>query len=200
VRSLCSRALLIHDGRIADEGSPASVLETYNALLAPGAHLPEPVRADEGRRAGSGEVRIGAVELSQRGQCTRSPVSGVPTRLHVRLEAIEAVDDLTLGILIRDRLGNDVFGTNTSHHQLALRAAGPSTLDVDWDIAGFHLGPGHYSLTVAAHRGSTHQTGSFDWWDRCLTFQVLPGAGPSSIGPCALDVDVRLRPLPQSVQ
>lgn len=200
VRSLCSRALLIHDGRIADEGSPASVLETYNALLAPGAHLPQAGRADEGRRAGSGEVRIGSVELMQRGHGTRSPVSGVPVRLRIRLDAVEAVDDFTLGFLIRDRLGNDMFGTNTSHHQLALHAAGPSTVEVEWDIRGFHLGPGYYSLTVAAHRGTTHQVGNFDWWDRCLTFQVLPGAGPSSIGPCALDIDVQVHRVPERVQ
>ncbi|HEY0879057.1 MAG TPA: ABC transporter ATP-binding protein [Zeimonas sp.] len=200
VRSLCSRALLIHDGRIADEGSPASVLETYNALLAPGGHLPEPVNDDEGRRVGSGEVRIASVEFTQHGQRTRSPVSGVPTRLRVRLDVNEPVDDFTLGILIRDRLGNDVFGTNTSHHQAALQAVEASTIDVEWNIRGFHLGPGHYSLTVAAHRGATHQVGNYDWWDRCLTFQVLPGAGPLSIGPCALDLDVRVHEMRERVQ
>jgi lipopolysaccharide transport system ATP-binding protein len=189
VRSLCTRALLLHDGVLADAGPPSQVLETYNLLLADTAI--GDTEQGEGRRGGSGEVRIVAVELTQSGRSTRSPVSGLPVVLTVTLEPLQTVPDLTLGILIRDRLGHDMFGTNTSHHGLALHARAGAPLQVEWALQGFHLGPGHYSLTVAVHRGVTHQSGNFDWWDRCLTFQVLPGRGATAIGPCALDASVR---------
>ena len=195
IRSLCSRAILLHEGRLLEDGAPSEVLETYNMLLAPDlSRQHEKLAAGgEGRRAGTGEVRIDAVEFRQEGQGRRALVSEVPAQLQVQLDVREPVPDLTLGILIRDRLGNDVFGTNTHHHGVELPGQQRGKVEVTWDLQGFHLGPGHYSLTVAAHAGSVHQAGNYDWWDRCLTFQVLPPAGPLSIGPCSLGASVAFR-------
>lgn len=195
IRSLCSRALLLHQGRIVEDGPPSQVLEVYNDLLAPGlsrqhAQLES---AGAGRRSGSGEVRVESVQWLQAGEPRHALLSKVPTRLAMRLRVHQPVPDLTVGILIRDRLGYDMFGTNTHHHGLTLDASRPGLLEVSWDLPGFHLGPGHYSLTVAAHAGASHPAGSYDWWDRCLTFQVLPPAGPMFIGPCALEVTASVR-------
>lgn len=198
VRSLCNRALLLHDGAVVEEGSPSQVLETYNLLLAGTAPGPAGGVGD-GRRGGSGEVRFVSVELRQRGRAAPSPVSGEPVTLALCLECQADTPDLTVGILIRDRLGNDMFGTNTAHHELRLQATAGQSLMIDWTVQGFHLGPGHYSLTVAAHRGADHQAGNFDWWDRCLSFQVLPGRGAASIGPCALEATVTCRAGPSDV-
>lgn len=192
VRSLCSRAILIHDGRLVEDGPPSSVLETYNMLLAPDLSRQQDklASAGEGRRAGTGEVHIDSVEFRQDGKPLRALVSEEPAELALALEIRQPVPDLTLGILIRDRLGNDVFGTNTYHHGVALPSGSKGRLDVTWQLRGFHLGPGHYSLTVAAHAGAAHPAGNYDWWDRCLTFQVLPRNGPVSIGPCSMDAGV----------
>jgi len=200
VRSLCSRAILIHEGRLFEDGPPAIVLETYNMLLAPDlSRQHESLSAGgTGRRAGSGEVTIEAVDFLQEGQSRRALISEEPAQLALRLQVRRNVPDLTLGILIRDRLGNDIFGTNTHHHGIELPADRPGPLEVTWDLRGFHLGPGHYSLTVAAHAGSAHHAGNYDWWDRCLTFQVLPSTGPLSIGPSSLDAAVRWRALEEA--
>ena len=192
VRSLCSRALLIHDGKLAEDGPPSHVLETYNMLLAPDLSRQHEslASAGSGRRAGSGEVHIDTVEFLQEGKALHALVSEVPTQLRLQLDVRQPVPDLTIGILIRDRLGNDVFGTNTHHHGVALPSDRKGRLALTWDLSGFHLGPGHYSLTVAAHAGAAHPAGNYDWWDRCLTFQVLPQAGPLSIGPCSMQAAV----------
>ena len=193
IRSLCSRAILLHEGRLLEDGPPALVLETYNLLLAPSLSKQHEqlALAGEGRRAGSGEVHIESVEFRQEGQRRHALVSEVPTQLQVALTVRRPVPDLTLGILIRDRLGNDIFGTNTHHHGVNLPGDRPGRVDVTWDLKGFHIGPGHYSLTVAAHAGAAHQAGNYDWWDRCLTFQVLEAPRPLSIGPCSMDAQVR---------
>jgi lipopolysaccharide transport system ATP-binding protein len=192
VRSLCSRAILIHEGKLFEDGTPSDVLETYNMLLAPDLSRQHELLADAGTgcRAGTGEVQILSVEFRQEGQARRALVSEMPAQLGLQLEIRQPVGDLTVGILIRDRLGNDVFGTNTHHHGMDLPAQEEGIVDVTWDIAGFHLGPGHYSLTVAAHAGVAHPAGNYDWWDRCLTFQVLPQAGPLSIGPSSMELTV----------
>lgn len=190
VRSLCNRALLLHDGALVEQGPPSQVLEVYNLLLSGSSTVRHEEGPDGGRRAGSGEASFVSVTLLQNARETRSPVSGQPVTLALALDGKADVQDLTVGILIRDRLGNDMFGTNTAYHGLRLSVAAGQRLQLDWDLHGFHLGPGHYSLTVAAHRGIDHQAGNFDWWDRCLTFQVLPGTGMPAIGPCALEATV----------
>ncbi|MEJ6021935.1 ABC transporter ATP-binding protein [Ramlibacter sp. PS4R-6] len=193
VRNLCSRALLLEDGRVVEDGAPSSVLETYNMLLAPQmsrqyAALPADAQG-QGRRGGTGEAHIESVQWRQEGQPRQVLVSEVPAELALRVRVAQPLQDLTVGILVRDRLGNDLFGTNT-HHQGVELPREPGVYDVVWQMPGFHLGPGYYSLTVAAHAGAQHPAGSYDWWDRCLTFQVLPRGGPVAIGPCSFDVSV----------
>jgi len=193
VRSLCPRALLIHDGRLVEDGPSSMVLETYNMLLAPDLSREHKnlAHAGEGRRSGTGEVRMSGVEFRQEGEPRRALVSEMPAQLALRLDVHTPVPDLTLGILIKDRLGNDIYGTNTHHQGIELPGDRVGSIDLLWDLSGFHLGPGHYSLTVAAHAGSAHQAGNYDWWDRCLTFQVLPSGQPLSIGPVSLGASVR---------
>jgi lipopolysaccharide transport system ATP-binding protein len=192
IRNLCSRAMLLHEGRVVEDGPASTVLESYNLLLAPhmsGDYSGLPQGTGAGRRGGSGEARIEQVEWRQAGEVRQVLVSEVPAQLVLRVRVLRPVPDMTVGILLRDRLGNDVFGTNSHHHGLP-GPTQPGVYELLWDVAGFHLGSGHFSVTVAAHAGAEHLAGNYDWWDRCLTFQVLPGTGPGSIGPCSLDVHV----------
>jgi lipopolysaccharide transport system ATP-binding protein len=100
------------------------------------------------------------------------------------------LDELTVGILIRDRLGNDVFGTNTYHHGWSRKKVicGQEFV-VDFSISAY-LGRGSYSVSVALHSSHSHVESNYDWWDRALVFQVLPGDLPYSVG--VLDVPVNL--------
>jgi len=197
VRSLCGRALLLHEGLMVEDGPPEQVLETYNALLAPQLNREYQALASLGNsadntgsighRSGSGEVRIESVQWWQRGQPSVALVSGEPAQLQIDFVVHQPVDDLSIGLAIRDRLGNEMFGTNTHYHQQQL-ALQPGRHTLRWQVRGFHLGSGHYSLTLAAHSGASHLAANYDWWDRCLSFQVIHGNAPFSLGPCVLDM------------
>jgi lipopolysaccharide transport system ATP-binding protein len=98
---------------------------------------------------------------------------------------------LTVGILLRDVLGNDVFGTNSYHHGLVLDSAPASrTNRVEFVFDSLTLGRGSYSLTVALHTRDTHLVHNYDWWDRALVFQMIPGNRPLSIGVCDMSVTI----------
>ena len=193
IRSLCSRAMLLSDGLVVQDGDPELVLERYNALLAPDMsrqyeELARHAQGDAhalGRRSGSGQVAFESVELQQGGQPCMVLVSDEPAQVVLTYRILHTVPDLTIGLAVRDRLGNDVFGTNTHYHSQSLPTA-PGAYRMTWDVAGFHLGAGNFSLTVAAHAGASHASGSYDWWDRCLSFQVIPGTRPFSVGPTVL--------------
>src|SRR4029079_10282407 len=92
------------------------------------------------------------------------------------------IQDLTVGILIRDRLGNDVYGTNTYHQQIEIPPCQVgSIVEVVFRLA-LNLGPGEYHLTVAAHTFDVHVYDSFDWIERALVLKILPPLAGKCIG------------------
>ena len=159
VKSLCDRALLIEGGHIAMDADPVQVLDYYNALIALDEdkasdhtqHIAAPQQTG-GVRSGSGEARIQSVKVLRQGQETVQVFEGEALDVQVNLRINQALPDMTVGILLRDRLGNEIFGTNT--HQLGLseqlRDLAPGTdLRLDFAVADFHLGGGQ----LQPHRG-----------------------------------------------
>ena len=188
VKTLCDRAILIDRGTIRLDGNPADVLDYYNALIAPDAidtAIREGTPNGNGTRSGSGVVRILEADLLNEKKSIRALVAGQPASVHLRLQARQPLEDFTIGLLIKDRLGNDVFGTNTHH---MLQTLGPVAVgeikDLFFDFPSLALGPGHYSITLAAHASSDHLAGNYDWWERALVFQVMPAQGIRTIGLC----------------
>ena len=194
VKTLCSRALLIDRGVLVRDDAPDAVLDYYNAIIA-AQHADYGIRQAESEsrrvttRSGTAEAVIEKIELLSRGRDVRAVNSGeaVTVRVHVMTRA--ALPELTAGMLIRDRLGNDVFGTNT--YRLARSRShvdAGQRLTVDFHIEHFDVGAGSYSLTAALHTADTHIMANYDWWDGAVVFQVVPGMGTQTIGVCALSV------------
>jgi lipopolysaccharide transport system ATP-binding protein len=95
---------------------------------------------------------------------------------------------LTVGFIIRDVLGNAMFGTNSTHLGKQLRdVREDDEFAVEFAIRNLDLGTGSYTISVAAHADVTHLSGNYDWWDNALAFQVVPGNRPHSIGVVSLD-------------
>jgi lipopolysaccharide transport system ATP-binding protein len=188
VKTLCDRALLLDQGLLVREGSPVSVLEYYNAMIARQTADYE-IRQGEGlggkpgsTRSGDGRARIEQVELRDESGPTRAFRVGARMTIEVRGRTEKPIEDLTVGISIRDRVGNEVFGTNTRHLGLERTHVGPgATFRAEFQLA-LNLGVGSYSLTVALHAGKVHLEGSYDWWDRVQAFQVIPGNQPPFVG------------------
>ena len=192
VKTLCSRALLIEGGRIAMDGEPAQVLDYYNALIA----LKEASLTDHanhisaspvtrGVRSGTGEVHISAVRITQHGKEINQLSEGDAVRITIDLDISQSLPGVTVGILLRDRLGNEVFGINTHHLGLNLSLSPlevGSQQRIHFDIDKLSLGSGSYSLSVAAHGADNHLSANYDWWDHASTLEVGPGSGPLFTG------------------
>ena len=205
VKSLCDRAVLLDAGVVVRDDTADTALDYYNAIIAKQAaeHALRETEELTGRAAtrfGTNTATIRTVELLDRGNPVRAVRVGAPVVFRVRLKANEPLADLTVGILLRDRIGNDVFGTNTHHMGLRLKAAAGQAMVVDFEAPALNLGVGHYSVSVALHSGAAHAENNYDWWDRALVFQVVPGSQPSFIGTCCLPVTVNWREDPSSVE
>jgi lipopolysaccharide transport system ATP-binding protein len=196
VKTLCDRAVLIDGGGIHLDGNPADVLDYYNALIAPDA-IDSAIRQGSpegaGTRSGNGAIRILEADILSGGKSMRALVAGQAASIHLQVQVNQQLRDFTIGLLIKDRLGNDVFGTNTHHMMQTLGPALPGDIkNIVFKFPALALGPGHYSITLAAHASSDHLAGSYDWWERAVVFQVLPASDIHTIGICHMPVTCQL--------
>lgn len=201
VKTLCSRALLLDGGLVIRDGSPDAVLDYYNALITKQSE--DSIRQTEGlegrsvTRSGNRQVEILEVEILHGDQSARAIPQGATATIRICALANRTIPELTVGILIRDRLGNDVFGTNSWHHNQLLHSVqvGQRIL-AEFTISAMNLGIGHYSLSVALHGGSAHTSQNYDWWDRALVFQISPSTLLYGIGSAYLPTIIKIIALP----
>jgi homopolymeric O-antigen transport system ATP-binding protein len=196
VRSLCERALLFDHGLCVKDGPPDEVLEYYNAAIAKREadyeiRMVESTAAGRPRtRSGDRKATIESVDLiGSSGESLRALPSKAPARIRVAFVVHAPLEKLTVGFLIRDRLGNDVFGTNTFHLDApSAPLVQGQRYTCEFALGSLALGQGHYSIAIALHESDSHLVRNHDWWDHALVFQVLRADAPYRIGIADLPV------------
>jgi lipopolysaccharide transport system ATP-binding protein len=173
VKQLSDRAILLLNGRIEAQGAPKDVINRYIGLVLerqePKARKEERIHASFRHGDGASEI-LGVQILNERGEEAASIASGEPITVRVRSRFHAAISDPMVGILIRTRIGMDVYGTNTRIEQKSLGdfQAGDD-LEVDFRLEAW-LTPQQYTLTVATQNadGTSH-----DWLDDAIAFEVV---------------------------
>jgi ABC-type polysaccharide/polyol phosphate transport system ATPase subunit len=173
VKQLSDRAILLLNGRIEAHGAPKDVINRYIGLVLEkqqSAAIKDD-RVASSFRHGDGASEILSVEIRNRaGESVASVPSGEPITVRVRSRFHREVSDPMVGILIRTRIGMDVYGTNTRIEQVDLGHLRPGDeLEVDFRVECW-LTPQQYTLTVATQGadGSSH-----DWLDDAVAFDVV---------------------------
>lgn len=201
VKSLCDRAILLENGRIIRDAAPDQVIDYYHARIADRAAEQAIVEGRGGDlRSGDKRATIDEIALLRNEAPTTVVRNGESATLRVRWRSLTRLDDVTVGFIIRDALGNDVYGTNTYHlRHRKLDAPAGSSFVCEFDIGRVALGVGHYNVSIALHREMVHVSGNYDWWDRALTFEVVPGQSVHAIGVASLDVECRMKEVTANV-
>ena len=209
ITSLCSRALLLDQGRILMDGEPLAVMDFYNALIAEKenrrltgaveATTRQRLRSDGLVETESGD-RAAAFESISLVDERNAPIEFIQTGQSVRLVAnVKVFKDLprlVFGFMIKDRLGQVIFGTNTYHKQQVLQSVRQGedlTFDVQWQA---NLGPGSYSVSVALTSSDTHLVDNFHWRDVALVFQIYNDLSDYFVGTNALPSSISIHAAP----
>ena len=177
VKRLSDRAIFMLNGEIAAQGEAKDVVNRYVGFvldrenaeakkeLAPDSDLTPSFRH------GDGASRIETVEMvNSAGEAARAFTSGEPMTVRVCARFARAVASPVVGILIRNRLGIDVFGTNTRVEQIKLGDFnGGEVLEIEFAME-CNLSRQDYTLTVATqYPDGTSQ----DWLDDAVQFTVI---------------------------
>lgn len=178
IQSLCNRALLLENGILIKDGNPEEVMDFYNAIIAEKENATVVVnRLEDGRaqtRSGTGEAGVAALALlNETGEAVEFVDVGQPVRLRVEIRTHADLPELVFGYMIKDRLGQPVFGTNTYHLGLKIsRAAKDEPITLTFSFPA-NLGPGSYSIATALHQGDNHLSANYEWRDHALLFNVV---------------------------
>lgn len=157
VESLCSRAILLGNGRLGCIGSTAAVIRHYKSTLASQANV---ALADRSDRKGAGHIRVTDIEtLDEEGHRIPYLTSGQTTifRVHYACTASRVLEDCRVILTVRkdDRpyimLPTDVV----VNHRLDLTGSGC----LDYTVPDLPLSAGEYGLDFYIEAGGVMQDG-----------------------------------------
>ncbi len=187
IQSICDSAILLENGHMAMHDTPETVMDYYNALLAKREGQTVRQEALAGGQvstiSGTGEARILNVRLlDQNERSIDAAEVGQPVVLEVNVEVRQDIERLVLGFMIKDRLGQAMYGINTHRQDQALTdlQAGERVTYRFAFVMG--LGKGNYSVALSLSRLDSHLDRNFEWRDYGLVFHVINNRQEDFVG------------------
>jgi ABC-type thiamine transport system ATPase subunit len=174
LQSVCDEVWWLDAGVLERQGDPRDVLDAYRASIAEkvrawGATLSSPLRP--AMRRGDGRAEILSLEtLGADGQPTAVWRGGENATVRVTVRYHDAVDEPVIGIMLRTRIGLEVYGTNTELEKISTGScAAGARMQIEFAFR-CDLCPGEYTITAASHDadGTAH-----DWVDDAVAFAVV---------------------------
>ena len=197
IQTVCDRAILMDAGRIRMQGDPVEVLDYYNAMMADHNHqrIRQETLADGHVATISGTAEATIVEvrlLNQRDLPADTVEVGELLRLQVRVRVNAALPRLVLGFLLKDRLGQAIYGINTHRLDQPLEHLAPGEEITYCFSFPARLGKGSYSVSLSLSREDSHIDKNFEWRDNALIFHVFNTGKEDFVGSSWLGADVTI--------
>lgn len=178
IQTLCNRAILLEKGTIIKDGKPEEVMDFYNALISEKENSTVVVKTLESgdiqTTSGTEEAIIDSVSLHNKTGDTVEYIGvGDSVKLILSVKINDNIDNLVMGMAIKNRLGQVIYGTNTWHTEQSLTNLTQGSYvnyTVNFDA---ELGTGSYSVAIALHDSETHLTKNYEWRDLALVFNVV---------------------------
>ena len=192
IQSVCDRAILLNKGNLVMEGPPEEVMDYYGAMMAEREqNTIRQERLDNGKVrtiSGTGEASISSVVLlDEQGKATEVIEVGSPVTLEVRVDINSDIPRLVLGFMIKDRMGQAIYGINTHrlNRELIDLKAGDKVVYRYAFLA--NIGKGHYSIALSLSRLDSHIDTNYEWRDFALVFHIINSTQPDFVGAAWLD-------------
>jgi len=192
LKLLCDRVILLNHGEIVKEGTAESVINSYNFLISKLNDKEEKmlIKDTENYSFGKLDVEITTVRISGVISASNIVSSGEKVKIEITLYSKKHLSNMTVGIMIRDKFGQDIFGTNTYHHKLDLIFKKNTNYSCIFDVP-LNIGSGKYSITAAVHSNDTHLDSCSHWLDHAANFEVAGVIGESFVGLCKLHPKIK---------
>jgi lipopolysaccharide transport system ATP-binding protein len=169
VEGLCSRALLLTAGTLAEDGPPRTVIRAYlQGGVAPHTAV-TPLSDHQGRRPGSETVLREVTLLCDGTESNTVPMGGELTVV-ARFARAEDIPNMRFGIAIEDLTGQRLMNFSPSNQAPDLLPVRTRGGEIRCRIPRLPLLPGLYAITLILGRGGA----DLDRIDRAVEFSVEP--------------------------
>ncbi|WP_456471417.1 ABC transporter ATP-binding protein [Caminibacter sp.] len=191
LKILCDRVILLNKGEIVQQGEPEDVINKYNYYIAK-MNDKEGIIIESNKEFGSMDVEITGINIY--GKESKSSVisSGEEGIIEIGIKANKNIENKTVGILIRDKFGQDIFGTNTFYYNKPLSLKKGEKALVTFNMP-FNIGIGNYTLTVAVHSDERHNNECLIWKDKAAEFEIAGIKGEMFTGICKLSPSIEIK-------
>jgi lipopolysaccharide transport system ATP-binding protein len=197
IKVLCDSAILLSKGKTLESGEPEDVVNSYNRLLSLMKDKAGRIQLERtGKKAVYGNMDAEITNVRVEGHDSQSNVvcSGEETSVIVEFESKKEIPSLTVGIMIRDKFGQDIFGTNTFLNDIQISCLPGKRYECSF-VFSMDLAPGVYTITAALHTERSHIECCYNWKDNVTSFQILGGKGSEFAGLVRLRSSIEWRVL-----
>jgi lipopolysaccharide transport system ATP-binding protein len=186
LKILCDRVILLNGGEVAMEGEPEDVINSYNFLISKLNDEDKKITIKD-KRDSYGTFDVEITDVTIKGMESNSNIisSGEEATIEIKIKSNRDLENMTIGISIRDRFGQDIFGTNTYHHDLKINFKKYKDYVCSFKML-LNIGVGKYSITTAVHSSETHLDNCSHWLDHSADFEIAGVKGEFFIGVCRL--------------
>ena len=193
LKLLCDRVILLHHGEVIEEGNPEAVMNSYYFLISKLNDEAQEIKINDLSENSFGSFEIEIQKVLIFGEKSKSQIisSGENTTIQIYLKSSAKFDNITIGIHIRDRFGQDIYGTNTYYQKVDISLVeGEHICSFEMPL---NIGVGKYSLGCAVHTGEYHTEKCFHWLDHAAEFEVAGVEGNIFIGLCRLEPIIKFK-------
>ncbi len=184
VKQLCDRALVLSKGQVAFDGNAVDAASVYQQLIA---KLDDRVSSVYDKIFGHQQLRFSRMTLLGSHGEQSVFMSGEKMTLQLEVDAAIDLDDLTIGVMIRDRFGNDVFGINSHLLGQSINFKAGERRSFAYQIDA-ELGHGKYTISVSLHTGLTHIDNCQHWLEDAISFRMEGVIGTAFVGVTRLPI------------
>jgi len=188
LKLLCDRVILLNHGTVVEEGSPENVINRYNFLIAKLNENEEVISIKNTDANSYGTFDVEIVKVTVEGKKSKSNIvsSGENTTISLQIYAKKDLPNMTIGILIKDRFGQDIYGTNTFYSNYKIDFQEQNYYICTFDIK-LNIGVGKYTITAALHSDENHVRHCSHWLDYATDFEIAGIDGALFTGICRLE-------------
>ena len=188
LKLLCDRVILLNHGEVAKEGNPEDVINSYNFLISKLNDDEDKMVINNATNSSFGTFDVAITQVTIKGEHSDSNVisSGENATFKVEIYSKKDIPNMTVGIMIRDKFGQDIFGTNSFHHKLKIDFKQNQEYLCSYNMP-LNIGTGKYSITVAVHSQDTHLENCSHWLDHAADFEIAGVIGDMFVGMCRLE-------------
>ena len=194
LKLLCDRLILLNNGEIVEEGEPERVINKYNFFIAKLNKEQQNLKINANEyqtEYGNFKAKIRSVKIY--GVESKSNVisAGEEAIIEIEIESYDNFQNVNVGILIRDKFGQDIFGTSSYNLKQKLILKTGKIYHISFKLP-MNIGVGKYTLSTALALGETHLDGCLHWKDFAQNFEIAGVKGNPFIGLVKLDPSVEV--------